>query len=179
MREPQADNACLAETYIARPQKPHSGKAVLILTDVIGHKLDNAQLIADQFAANGYLTIMPDLFHGDPISLNRPADFDMMKWLKGKEAGGDGPGHLPPRVEPLVTAALKHLKEKEGATRIATVGYCFGAKYVVLSLAKGYGADVGFVAHPSFVEADELKAIAGPLSIAAAGKSRPYEQMAS
>ena len=29
--------------------------------------------------------------------------------------------------------------------------------------------DVGYVAHPSFVEADELKAIKGPLSIAAAG----------
>jgi len=30
--------------------------------------------------------------------------------------------------------------------------------------------DVSYVAHPSFVEADELAAIKGPLSISAAGK---------
>jgi dienelactone hydrolase len=32
----------------------------------------------------------------------------------------------------------------------------------------GKGIDVGFVAHPSFVEESELAAISGPLSIAAA-----------
>jgi hypothetical protein len=30
--------------------------------------------------------------------------------------------------------------------------------------------DVGFIAHPSLVEAEELKAIQKPLSVAAAGK---------
>jgi hypothetical protein len=44
------------------------------------------------------------------------------------------------------------------------------AKYAVRSLQPGL-FDVAYVAHPSFVEADELKAIQGPLSIAAAGKS--------
>lgn len=33
----------------------------------------------------------------------------------------------------------------------------------------GKGIDVGFMAHPSFVEEDEIKALTGPLSIAAAG----------
>lgn len=32
----------------------------------------------------------------------------------------------------------------------------------------GKGIDVGYVAHPSFVDEDELEAITGPLSIAAA-----------
>jgi dienelactone hydrolase len=50
---------------------------------VIGHCFINAQLIADQFAANGYLVVMPDLFGGDPIPLNRPDGFDLMKWLNG------------------------------------------------------------------------------------------------
>lgn len=31
--------------------------------------------------------------------------------------------------------------------------------------------DVGYIAHPGFVELDELSAITGPLSIAAAGES--------
>lgn len=43
-----------------------------------------------------------------------------------------------------------------------------GAKYVVRSLTSSGGIDVGYLAHPSFVTEDELKAINGPLSIAAA-----------
>ena len=34
----------------------------------------------------------------------------------------------------------------------------------------GKGVDVGYMAHPSFVDADEVKALTGPLSIAAAGE---------
>ena len=147
------------ETYIARPKNPHPSVAILILTDVIGHQFTNAQLIADQFAANGYLTYMPDLFFGDPIPLNRPPSFELQDWLKG---------HMVERTEPVVQKFVKHLREKEGAKHVGGVGYCFGAKYVVRGLATGE-IDVGFVAHPSFVETEELRRIKGPLSIAAAG----------
>lgn len=43
------------------------------------------------------------------------------------------------------------------------------AKYTIRFLKPGYG-DVGYVAHPSFIEAAELGDIKGPLSIAAAGE---------
>ncbi|OMP89142.1 Protein AIM2 [Diplodia seriata] len=55
-----------------------------------------------------------------------------------------------------------------GCERVGGVGYCFGAKYVVRNLHGGERIDAGFVAHPSFVDADELKGITRPLSIAAA-----------
>jgi dienelactone hydrolase len=60
-----------------------------------------------------------------------------------------------------------------GFKKIGSVGYCFGAKYVTRfmgpssSQGKG-GIDVGYVAHPSFVNEEELQAIQGPYSIAAA-----------
>jgi dienelactone hydrolase len=38
--------------------------------------------IADQFAANGYFVVMPDLYEGDAVSLDRPEDFDIMAWDK-------------------------------------------------------------------------------------------------
>lgn len=36
-------------------------------------------------------------------------------------------------------------------------------------MAEGKGVDVGYMAHPSFVDAEEVKALKGPLSISAAG----------
>lgn len=120
----------------------------------------NAQLIADQLAANGYTTIIPDIFNGDKFA----AGVDIMKFIT-QGTSGDNP-HTPEGVDPIIVAGIKALKEQYGATRIGAVGYCFGAKYVVRHYKSGI--DVGYVAHPSFVERDELQAITGPLSVAAA-----------
>ncbi|TEY45494.1 hypothetical protein BOTCAL_0331g00140 [Botryotinia calthae] len=153
------------ETYVAEPtEKVHKDTAILYLPDVIGI-WQNSQLMADQFAANGYYTIIPDLFNGDPMSLNRPEDFDFMQWLT-KGSDGNNP-HIFTHVDPIVQKAIDFLKSK-GYTKIGAVGYCFGAKYVARFMAEGKGIDVGYVAHPSFVDEDELRAIKGPFSIAAA-----------
>lgn len=141
--------------------------------------------MADLFAENGYTTVVVDLFNGDPVKLNRPPGFDFEKWLKH---GSDGNNpHTPPYIDPIIEASIKYLKSI-GTTKLAAVGYCFGAKvrdvqpsvpppfpgqastdhqkYVIRHYKNGI--EVGFVAHPSFVEEDELAAIGGPLSIAAA-----------
>jgi len=153
-------------TYFAYPEDKQTETAILILTDVIGHEFTNAQLIADQFAANGYFVVMPDLFEKDPIPLNRPEDFDIMKWLQ--KSGPEGKGHGPGQVDPIVEKVIKEMKGKLGVKKIGSVGYCFGAKYVARFSASGKGIDVGCMAHPSFVDAAELKAMKAPLSIAAA-----------
>lgn len=154
-------------TYITYPESKSTETAIIILPDVIGHEFINAQLIADQFAANGYWTVMPDLFQGDPIKLNRPEGFDIMQWLQ--KGGPEGKGHLPDSVDPIVESTLKYMKE-QGAKKIGAVGYCFGGKYVARFLAKGKGVDVGYTAHPSFVDEEEIKGMTGPFSVAAAGK---------
>jgi len=154
------------EAYVAEPTGSivHKNTAILYLPDVIGI-WQNSQLMADQYAANGYYTLMPDLFNGDPISLNRSGDFDFMSWLT-KGTNGDN-GHTFKEVDPIVAASIKHLQDA-GYTKIGAVGYCFGAKYVCRFMTGGKGIDVGYVAHPSFVDEDELVAITGPLSISAA-----------
>ncbi|KAK7754492.1 hypothetical protein SLS62_003512 [Diatrype stigma] len=138
-------------------------KAVLILPDVIGI-WQNSQLIADQFAANGYTTLIIDLFNGDPIPLNRPEGFDLWKWLANGSTG-DNP-HTAEAVDPIVEEAIKFLRQEKGVKKLGAVGYCFGAKYV----ARHYkdGIDAGYFAHPSFVEEDELAGFKAPLSISAA-----------
>lgn len=146
------------DAYWAYPESKKTDTAIILLTDVIGIRWPNPQLIADQFAANGYFVVMPDIFNGDPLKLNRPADFDFPAWrLK----------HGTDVVDPIVEATIKELKEKHGVKKIGLVGYCFGAKSVVRFLKKGV-TDVGFVAHPSFISDEEVKGIEGPLSIAAA-----------
>lgn len=109
---------------------------------------------------------MPDLFEGDPISLNRPEGFDLMGWLQ--KGGPQGKGHGVGQVDPIVEEVIKEMKTNLGVKKIGSVGYCFGAKYVARFAAKGKGIDVGCMAHPSFVDPEEVKAMVAPLSIAAA-----------
>lgn len=52
----------LVESYVALPDNKQTEVAILLLTDILGHKFNNLQLIADQFAKNGYFVVMPDLF---------------------------------------------------------------------------------------------------------------------
>jgi dienelactone hydrolase len=116
--------------------------------------------VADQLAANGYTTLIPDIFSGDSFARG----LDVLQWIQG---GTDGKTpHTVEAVDPIILAGIRALKETYCASKIGAVGYCFGAKYVIRHFHNGI--DVGYVAHPSFVERDELAAITGPLSIAAA-----------
>lgn len=75
-------------------------------------------------------------------------------------------------VDPIIESVVKVLREEMGVKRLGSVGYCFGGKYVCRWLSEGQGkVDVGYVAHPSFVDREEVQGVQGPLSIAAAGKS--------
>jgi len=146
------------EAYFAYPENKSTQNAIIIVTDIFGHDFINAQLIADQFAANGYFVVMPDLFNKDPVPVDRPASFDLGAWL---------PKHSVPQVDPIVAATIKELRGPLGARRIGGVGYCFGGKYVVRFLKPGK-FDVAYTAHPSFVDEAELAAVQGPLAISAA-----------
>lgn len=46
--------------------------------------------------------------------------------------------HSPERVEPVIEAAIKGLKEELGVKKVGAVGYCFGGRYVIRSLGKGW-----------------------------------------
>ncbi|KFY84487.1 hypothetical protein V500_09280 [Pseudogymnoascus sp. VKM F-4518 (FW-2643)] len=160
------DNGSL-DVYIAKPTNPKPGKAILFVPDVMGIS-KNANLLADQLAANGYYTLIPDLFNKDSLSNPwRPENFNLMNWIQ-HGMKGDNP-HTVPEVDAIMVKALDYLNE-QGYKEIAAVGYCFGAKYVVrfMSEEKGTRIKVGYLAHPSFVDEAELAAAKGPISISAA-----------
>ncbi|TVY77725.1 Hydrolase tropI [Fusarium oxysporum f. sp. cubense] len=147
--------------YLAKSSK-ESKQAVLYLPDIFGI-WQNSKLMADAFAAEGYTCLVVDTFNGDPVPLEMPEGFDIMKWL-GEGSDGKNP-HTAEAVDPIVVSGIEYLKSI-GITQIAAVGYCLGAKHLIRHYKDGI--NVGFIAHPSFVELEELSAITGPLSIAAA-----------
>ncbi|EOA85008.1 uncharacterized protein SETTUDRAFT_91631 [Exserohilum turcica Et28A] len=134
--------------------------AIVIMTDVFGMDFPNVQLIADQFAANGYLTVIPDVFNGTQVQFPAPTTFNLEKYIATTMP-------QPDTVDPIYARVINHLRGELGVKRLGGVGYCFGGKYVCRWLKQG-ALDAGFMAHPSFVHADEVKGIQGPLSIAAA-----------
>ncbi|KAJ5597357.1 hypothetical protein N7537_007441 [Penicillium hordei] len=146
-------------TYIAHPKDKNPEKAIIFLADIFGIYI-NAQLLADEFANNGYLTIIPDIFRGDQISLSdkESGKVDLPSWLLN---------HQPANIEPVIESTIKYARETLGVKRIGAVGYCFGGKYVCRNLKPGQ-IDVGYTAHPSFITSEELSAVKGPFSISAA-----------
>jgi len=147
------------ETYIVYPENKSTDKVLYFITDILGHKFPNSQLVADSFAKEGYLVVMPDLFNGDNVPFNYDGtNFDFGPWLQK---------HPAPDVTTIVENVLAQIKSEFKPKKIAAVGYCFGAKYVVQLLGKS-SIDSGYGAHPSFVTIEEIAAIKRPFSIAAA-----------
>jgi dienelactone hydrolase len=153
--------SCQVPVYIAHPPSP-SPYAILLFTDVLGFTFRNTRLVADAFASCGYLTVIPDLFRGAEITWPIATDFDLQAYMDSTmpRAGA---------VDPIIESTIAWLKSEMSVQRVGGVGYCFGGKYVCRWL-KGGGVYAGFVAHPSFVEKEEVEGVRGALSIAAAGK---------
>jgi dienelactone hydrolase len=106
---------------------------------------------------------VPDVWEGDNVPLNwePTSSFNLGQWMRG---------HMPDKVAPICEAAIKTMRDEMGVQKLGGVGYCLGAKYVCRFLASGKGLDAGYFAHPSATTGDEVKGVAGPLSIAAAGE---------
>ncbi|KAJ7432183.1 Alpha/Beta hydrolase protein [Mycena galericulata] len=140
------------DCYVATPTADFpKDKAVLFLTDVFGLALNNNLLLADDFARNGFRTVVPDLFNGDPIPEDafKPGapPLDREKWSLV---------HGEAETRPPIDSVIAALKE-EGVTHFAATGYCFGARYVV-DLAFDDVIKVSALSHPSrLVVPDDLE----------------------
>jgi dienelactone hydrolase len=88
--------------------------------------------MADAFAAQGYICLVVDTFNGDPVPLEMPDGFNIMKWLT-EGSDGNNP-HTIDAVDPIVVSGIEYLKSI-GLTKIAAVGYCLGAKVSCLVIS--------------------------------------------
>lgn len=127
------------DTYVTLPTdlRAPPTKALLFLTDIFGVALVNSRLLADQFAAKGFPTFVPDYFDGDPVPVNQTG-FNMTAWsLRHTEANTTVP----------LLKVIDGLKNS-GVTKFAATGYCFGGRFII-RLSQNDTITVGVTAHPS------------------------------
>jgi dienelactone hydrolase len=197
------------ECYITKPSDyPHSpSKLLLLLTGGTGVKSTNNQLQADKYAAEGYLVVMPDQFDNDPApnSVNMAEVTEKTSWLEAAKlrlAEGSKSflidmwlaRHTPEKVLPVLHKVIEGAKE-EFADAVANgggiygVGYCFGAKYILIlagelpdtvawgqaqptdeeqgTVKKEPVLKAGAVAHGTMVYKEDLEGVKSPVYIAA------------
>jgi len=132
-------------SYVAVPEGEYDKSVVLLyLTDAFGIDLSNNQLLISDFAKNGFRTVAPDLFNGDPAPVDAftpGSTFNIGEWF-GK--------HGPPSSRPIVDAVVAALKA-EGVTKFLVNGYCYGGRFS-FDLAFEGVATVVAVSHPSLLQ---------------------------
>ncbi|EPQ56721.1 dienelactone hydrolase endo-1,3,1,4-beta-D-glucanase [Gloeophyllum trabeum ATCC 11539] len=139
------------DCYVATPTVDYpKNKVLLFLTDVFGITLTNSQLLADDFAKNGFKVVIPDYLHGDPVPLDAfsgSSSFNIGDWFKT---------HGEADTRPLLDKVIAALKE-QGVTEFGATGYCFGARYAFDLAFEGIVKAVA-VAHPSLLKVpDDLE----------------------
>ncbi|KAF2478109.1 dienelactone hydrolase family protein-like protein [Lindgomyces ingoldianus] len=197
------------DVYIAKPADyPHSpSKLLLLLTGGTGLMSTNNQLQADKYASEGFLVVMPDQFEGNPapnsVDMTKidehPSFLEQVK-LKTAETFKSFlidmwlAYHTPERVLPLLHKVIEGAKEEfadavSNGGGIYGVGYCFGAKYILILsgehpdtatwgqappkdeeqgvVKKEPLIKAGAVAHGTMVTKEDLEAVKSPTYIAA------------
>lgn len=116
----QAEPIPTVDAYFARPADNSTEKAIIIFGDIFGI-YQNIKLVADSFAARGFLAVVPDMLEGDSLSTEDydNKNVDIPGWLQR---------HLPDAVDPIVEKVIAHLRETLKVKKIAGVGYCYGAR---------------------------------------------------
>jgi carboxymethylenebutenolidase len=142
-----ASNGGTASGYVAKPANG-SGKGIVVVQEWWGLN-DNIKGIADRFAAEGFLALAPDLYHGELHTEPDAAGKSMMA-LNIEQAGKDLKG------------AITYLSDQTGAP-VGTIGFCMGGALSLFAACQEgdrVGACVDFYGgHPAVkYDWDNLKA---------------------
>lgn len=130
-------NGGTASGYLARPEGG-SGKGVVVIQEWWGLN-DNIKGIADRFAAEGFVALAPDLYHGTVT--NEPDEAGKMLMALNIE-----------QAEADLRGSVNYLKDLTGGP-VGTVGFCMGGALSLFAACKNgeaVGACVDFYGgHPA------------------------------
>jgi carboxymethylenebutenolidase len=92
--------------------------------------------VAARFAAQGYVALAPDLYHGK--STLEAAEAQHL--MEGLDWG---------RAAKEIAGAVRYLREVEGATRVGVTGFCMGGALTIIAATQpGVDAYVAFYGFP-------------------------------
>jgi carboxymethylenebutenolidase len=123
--------------YLALPKGEDRHPGIVVLQEYWG-VTDQIKGICDQWAAEGFLAIAPDLYHGK-IAANAGDAAKMMQGLDRAKAMQD------------VAAAIDQVRKHARSTgKVAITGYCMGGAYSLAAAAavRGLSAIVPFYGMP-------------------------------
>lgn len=121
-----AANGGTASGYLAKPASG-SGKGVVVIQEWWGLN-SNIKDIANRFAAEGFVALAPDLYHGK-VTAEPDEAGKMLMALNIPQAAADLKG------------SISYLKEQTGAA-VGTVGFCMGGALSLFAACNNDG-DVG------------------------------------
>jgi carboxymethylenebutenolidase len=123
-----------AAGYLARPGQGRPGLIVLQeWWGLVPHIKD----VVGRFAAQGYVAMAPDLYHGKST-------------LEAEEASHLMDGLDWNRALDEIAGAVRHLRDSEGCDRVGVTGFCMGGALTVLAATlPGVDAYVAFYGFPS------------------------------
>jgi carboxymethylenebutenolidase len=122
-----------ASGYLARPGLGRPG--IIVLQEWWG-LVPHIQDVAGRFAAQGYVALAPDLYHGK--STVEVAEAEHL--MQGLDWG---------RAAREIAGAVRHLRKVEGATRVGVVGFCMGGALTIIAATQpGVDAYVAFYGFP-------------------------------
>lgn len=147
------------ECYVSHNASHTQEKCVLLLSDVFGNTFINTQLMADAFARAGYFVVAPDLFRGEPLVMGSSKNLPFPEFFAK---------HTPEYITPALFNLARELKTKHGVKHLGAVGYCFGARFVILLSGQAGVLQAGCMAHPTNVVVNEVSQVKAPLSFACA-----------
>ena len=134
--------------FLARPDddKPYPG--VVVLQEWWG-LVDHIKEVTERFAAEGYIALAPDLYHGesteDPVEARR-----LMERLDEAQAARDTVG------------AVDYLGDLS-KTRIGLIGFCLGGTITFLAAAGSSAVGAAVPIYPTSAPEDVLRLINAPV----------------
>jgi carboxymethylenebutenolidase len=141
-------NGGQCDGYLARPAAAKA-PGVLVIQEWWG-LVPHIKGVADRFAAEGYLALAPDLFHGKSTKEPDEAGKLMMS-MKMDEAGRDMAG------------AADYLRNNDACTgKVGSVGFCMGGG-LSLYLATLTPIDACVVYYGMLQQTPDLSKLAGPV----------------
>ncbi|CAI9786696.1 unnamed protein product [Fraxinus pennsylvanica] len=148
--------------------KNNNSTGILLLSDIYGFEDSSTKDFAYRVACNGYNVLVPDLFHGDPWTKDRPMSH-IEQWIAKQNRQ---------RVAKDIFASAKWMMNEFAAVgiskKLGVIGFCFGGGQVVDILSQDedtcFGAGVSF--YGTRIESSVASNIKVPLLLIA-GDSDP------